>query len=232
MADRETSSHIAPGGASAPDGDPWTWVATAAYRVAKAASYGPCPDADLRQLQCAVRAARGIAEIAPRQRGVALASRPEAVTARPVGKTALGYGPARGSRPIDKAGVGHNRPGLGRPVGRQAELPATAATALAEQPGTGHRLGVSAPEPLGIGPRTSAYYRGDQLPSINGRQLTVREFQILSCAAQGKSNENIGRELFVSEHTIKTHLRRLFDKIGAANRAHAVAIAFRQGALS
>ncbi len=43
--------------------------------------------------------------------------------------------------------------------------------------------------------------------------------------ADGKSNAEIGRELFVSEDTVKTHARRLFRKLGARDRAHAVASA-------
>ena len=39
----------------------------------------------------------------------------------------------------------------------------------------------------------------------------------------------IGRELFVSEDTVKTHARRLFRKLGARDRAHAVAAGFRAG---
>ena len=39
----------------------------------------------------------------------------------------------------------------------------------------------------------------------------------------------IGRDLFVSEDTVKTHARRLFRKLGARDRAHAVASAFRAG---
>ena len=47
--------------------------------------------------------------------------------------------------------------------------------------------------------------------------------------ADGKSNAEIGRELFVSEDTVKTHARRLFRKLGARDRAHAVASGFRAG---
>ena len=47
--------------------------------------------------------------------------------------------------------------------------------------------------------------------------------------ADGKSNAEIGRELFVSEDTVKTHARRLFRKLGARDRAHAVAAGFRAG---
>ena len=59
--------------------------------------------------------------------------------------------------------------------------------------------------------------------------LTERETQVLRGMADGKSNAEIGRELFVSEDTVKTHARRLFRKLGARDRAHAVAAAFRAG---
>ncbi|RQX28532.1 helix-turn-helix transcriptional regulator, partial [Micromonospora chalcea] len=58
---------------------------------------------------------------------------------------------------------------------------------------------------------------------------TERELQVLLGMAEGKSNAEIGRELFVSEDTVKTHARRLFRKLGARDRAHAVAAGFRAG---
>ncbi|WP_164704736.1 response regulator transcription factor, partial [Blastococcus litoris] len=42
-----------------------------------------------------------------------------------------------------------------------------------------------------------------------------REMQVLTGMSQGKSNAQIGRELYLSEDTIKTHARRLFRKLGA-----------------
>src|SRR2546423_5743584 len=63
-------------------------------------------------------------------------------------------------------------------------------------------------------------------------QLTERELQVLNGMADGKSNAEIGRELFVSEDTVKTHARRLFRKLGARDRAHAVASGFRTGLVS
>ena len=59
--------------------------------------------------------------------------------------------------------------------------------------------------------------------------LTERELQVLRGMADGQSNAEIGRELFVSEDTVKTHARRLFRKLGARDRAHAVASGFRIG---
>ena len=59
--------------------------------------------------------------------------------------------------------------------------------------------------------------------------LTERELQVLRGMSDGKSNAEIGRDLFVSEDTVKTHARRLFRKLGARDRAHAVAAGFRAG---
>ena len=47
--------------------------------------------------------------------------------------------------------------------------------------------------------------------------------------SRGGYNAEIGRELYLSEDTVKTHARRLFRKVGAADRAQAVAVGFRWG---
>ena len=59
--------------------------------------------------------------------------------------------------------------------------------------------------------------------------LTEREMQVLTGMSRGRSNAEIGRELYLSEDTVKTHARRLFRKLGAADRAQAVAVGFRWG---
>lgn len=69
--------------------------------------------------------------------------------------------------------------------------------------------------------------RGSQ--QNRGAQLTERELQVLRGMSQGKSNAAIGRELFLSEDTVKTHARRLFRKMGVTDRAQAVASGFRRG---
>lgn len=58
-------------------------------------------------------------------------------------------------------------------------------------------------------------------------RLTERELQILRGMTHGYSNGEIGRKLFLSEDTVKTHARRLFQKLGAHDRAHAVALGLR-----
>lgn len=58
--------------------------------------------------------------------------------------------------------------------------------------------------------------------------LTDRERDILTQLARGIGNRDIARALFISEATVKTHLRRIYDKLGVDTRAGAVAVAKEQ----
>ena len=62
--------------------------------------------------------------------------------------------------------------------------------------------------------------------------LTKRELEVLAGMSHGRSNAQIGAELYLSEDTVKTHARRLFRKLGAADRAQAVAIGLRRGLIT
>jgi DNA-binding NarL/FixJ family response regulator len=84
-------------------------------------------------------------------------------------------------------------------------------------------LTISALSP-GVAPTHSARTFDDNAPV-----LTERERQVLTGMAGGKSNAQIGRDLYLSEDTIKTHARRLFRKLEVGDRAHAVAAGFRYG---
>lgn len=59
--------------------------------------------------------------------------------------------------------------------------------------------------------------------------LSKREMEVLECLAQGKTTYQIATELFVSENTIKTHIRHILEKLEAANRAEAVSKATQLG---
>jgi DNA-binding NarL/FixJ family response regulator len=63
-------------------------------------------------------------------------------------------------------------------------------------------------------------------------RLSERETQVLAGMSRGMSNGEIGRELYLSEDTIKTHARRLFRKLRASDRAQAVAVGLRAGLIS
>jgi len=63
-------------------------------------------------------------------------------------------------------------------------------------------------------------------------RLSERETQVLDGMSRGLSNGEIGRELYLSEDTIKTHARRLFRKLNAADRAQAVAVGLRAGLIT
>lgn len=65
--------------------------------------------------------------------------------------------------------------------------------------------------------------------AVGGIALTAREHQVLAGMSQGMTNNEIGALLFVSEDTVKSHAHRLFRKLGARDRAHAVAVGFRRG---
>jgi len=56
-------------------------------------------------------------------------------------------------------------------------------------------------------------------------QITPRELEILGLIAEGLSNKEIAEKVFVSENTVKTHVSRVFDKLGARRRTEAVQIA-------
>jgi len=60
-------------------------------------------------------------------------------------------------------------------------------------------------------------------------RVTAREIQVLECVAAGRHNREIGEHLFISEETVKVHLKRIMSKLGARDRTHAVTIANRRG---
>lgn len=60
-------------------------------------------------------------------------------------------------------------------------------------------------------------------------QLTPREIEVLRWVADGKSAREIGEILHVAKRTVDAHVQSGVHKLGAANRTHAVALAFRDG---
>ncbi|BAV87843.1 two-component system response regulator [Rothia aeria] len=63
-------------------------------------------------------------------------------------------------------------------------------------------------------------------------QLTPREYEVLKLVAEGLSNSEIGRELVLSEATIKTHVSHVLNKLDARDRVQAVIMAYEAGIVS
>src|SRR4051812_45629779 len=59
--------------------------------------------------------------------------------------------------------------------------------------------------------------------------LTEREIGVLRQIANGNRNREIGEQLFISEETVKVHIKHIMEKLGASDRTQAVAIAVRRG---
>jgi len=62
-----------------------------------------------------------------------------------------------------------------------------------------------------------------------GAGLSPREGEVLQLLAQGATNKEIGNSLFISENTVKTHLRNIMEKLHMANRSQAAAYAVQKG---
>jgi DNA-binding NarL/FixJ family response regulator len=59
--------------------------------------------------------------------------------------------------------------------------------------------------------------------------LSKREMDVLHCLAQGMTSAQIASDLFISENTVKTHVRHILEKLEASNRAEAVSRAIQLG---
>ncbi len=64
---------------------------------------------------------------------------------------------------------------------------------------------------------------------ISSEALTGRELDVLTLLARGKSNKEIGVNLYISETTVKSHLRSIFAKLNVLSRTEAITVASRRG---
>ena len=64
------------------------------------------------------------------------------------------------------------------------------------------------------------------------QEPTMREIEVLQLISDGLVNREIGQRLFLSEETVKSHVRHLLAKLQARSRAHAVAVGFRRGLIA
>ncbi|GIG22389.1 DNA-binding response regulator [Cellulomonas chitinilytica] len=106
---------------------------------------------------------------------------------------------------------------------------------------TGYLLKDTPRDQLVAGVRAAARGESALSPSVARRlveqvrgpaeRLTAREQQVLAGVARGLSNAAVGRELFITEATVKTHLLRAFAKLGVDDRTRAVTVAIERGIL-
>ncbi|MFF3172529.1 response regulator [Streptomyces sp. NPDC057900] len=111
-------------------------------------------------------------------------------------------------------------------------------TRAIEAGATGYLLKAERPEELFTAIRSAAQGRTTLSPPVASRvmarmrkplpTLTDRERDILGQLSRGLGNRDIARALFISEATVKTHLGRIYDKLGVDTRAGAVAVAKEQ----
>jgi len=64
------------------------------------------------------------------------------------------------------------------------------------------------------------------------QEPTAREVEVLQLISDGLVNREIGQRLFLSEETVKSHVRHLLAKLQARSRAHAVAVGYRRGLIA
>ena len=72
----------------------------------------------------------------------------------------------------------------------------------------------------------------DPSVELRVRTLSAREREILGLLSQGLSGEQAAKQLYLSSETVRTHVRNAMSKLGAATRAHAVALALQRGEIS
>ncbi len=70
---------------------------------------------------------------------------------------------------------------------------------------------------------------GPGAPARGAGTLTIRELEVVRLVARGASNREIARDLRISEATVKTHLLKIFEKLGVADRTSAVTTAMERG---
>lgn len=113
--------------------------------------------------------------------------------------------------------------------------------AAIEAGAVGYLLKDATPDALGAAVEAAAHGESVFAPAVAGRlarrvvaaptDLTDREAEVLRLVAQGGTNRQVAKELFLSEATVKTHLVHIFSKLGVDSRTAAVAAARERGIL-
>lgn len=84
---------------------------------------------------------------------------------------------------------------------------------------------VLSPEVTGAVMQAAARFAGQEQSQL----LSERELEVLTCLADGLTTQQISNRLYISENTVKTHIRHILEKLGAANRTEAVSKAMQLG---
>jgi DNA-binding NarL/FixJ family response regulator len=79
----------------------------------------------------------------------------------------------------------------------------------------------------GVGAAVVSVERGGE----RRRELTKRELEVLQLIAEGLTSREIGKRLYLSEETVRTHVRSLLAALQVHSRARAVAVGFRRGVI-
>ena len=79
---------------------------------------------------------------------------------------------------------------------------------------------------------TNQLLRHEELLASRKPTLTGREIEVLGLVAQGNTSRQIGEILFISENTVKNHIRNILDKLGLHSRNEAVLYAVREDLIS
>ncbi|MFN2640493.1 MAG: response regulator, partial [Actinomycetota bacterium] len=75
---------------------------------------------------------------------------------------------------------------------------------------------------------TTMVKRADEKQSVPQPRLTDREMEVLKLVAKGRNNRDIAKELFISENTVKNHIRNILEKLHLHSRMEAVVYAVRE----
>jgi DNA-binding NarL/FixJ family response regulator len=77
--------------------------------------------------------------------------------------------------------------------------------------------------------RSPAQLAAQLAEHLSDEDLTAREIEVLNHSAGGNRNRDIAEKLFITEETVKVHIKHIMDKLGANDRTQAVAIGVRRG---
>ncbi|HLH99391.1 MAG TPA: AAA family ATPase [Acidimicrobiales bacterium] len=122
-----------------------------------------------------------------------------------------------------------------RAVGRAAEATAAAGEArqtaalLGAEPLLRELAGLPGGVSGGVGPHSAASEAAESRPVPRDEALTARELEVLALIAAGRTNRDIGSELYISAKTVGVHVSNILAKLGARSRTEAVAVARRRG---